>query len=107
MLDGENLTTLPRHQVRKRRLDFQMIFQDPYASLNPRMTVYSTLAEAVKQRHPNLKGEALDQHIADNIAVMHQGEIVEYGEAEELFNQPQHSYTQTLLEAIPHIQQSA
>ena len=39
--------------------------------------------------------------IADNIAVMHKGEIVEYGEAEQLFNHPQHNYTKKLLEAIP------
>jgi oligopeptide transport system ATP-binding protein len=56
ILDGEDLSQLPKSVVRRRRLDFQMIFQDPYASLNPRMTVYSTLAEAVLQRHPGLKG---------------------------------------------------
>lgn len=57
ILDGEELTALPSHKVRERRLDFQMIFQDPYASLNPRMTVFSTLAEAICQRSPNLKGK--------------------------------------------------
>ena len=51
VLEGQNLSALPPVEMRKRRLDFQMIFQDPYASLNPRMTVYSTLAEAIKQRH--------------------------------------------------------
>jgi ABC-type microcin C transport system duplicated ATPase subunit YejF len=45
----------PKKEIRSRRLDFQMIFQDPYASLNPRMTVFSTLAEALCQRHPVLK----------------------------------------------------
>ncbi|MFT4176389.1 MAG: dipeptide/oligopeptide/nickel ABC transporter ATP-binding protein [Luteolibacter sp.] len=62
-LDGENLSALSRSALRKRRLDFQMIFQDPYSSLNPRMTVFSTLAEAVRQRHPNLKGEALRERV--------------------------------------------
>jgi ABC-type glutathione transport system ATPase component len=54
VLEGERLADLPKEEIRKRRRDFQMIFQDPYASLNPRMTVFSTLAEAIATRHPHL-----------------------------------------------------
>ncbi|MGD1808216.1 dipeptide ABC transporter ATP-binding protein [Dapis sp. BLCC M126] len=39
--------------------------------------------------------------ICDRIAVMNSGKIVEQGETEEIFNHPQHSYTQTLLNAAP------
>lgn len=42
---GVNLTALPPKELREFRKKIQMIFQDPYASLNPRMTVYETLAE--------------------------------------------------------------
>lgn len=196
ILQGEDLCLMPRDMVRRRRLDFQMIFQDPYASLNPRMTVYSTLAEALVQRKPELRknktalagaiGElmelvgldprfmrkyphefsggqrqriaiaralapepkliladepvsALDvsiqsqilnlllklrselgltmmfishdlsvvRYLADNIAVMYAGKIVEYGEAERVFNEPEHDYTRKLLSAIPHLAVSA
>ncbi len=190
VLNGESLTHLSTGQIRKRRLDFQMIFQDPYASLNPRMTIFSTLAEALHQRHPKLsKKETYDRiiklmetvgldpavmkkyphefsggqrqriaiaralapepkliiadepvsaldvsiqsqilnllkklradlgltmifishdlgvvrYIADNIAVMYQGKIVEYGEAESVFHHPQHDYTKRLLASIPKL----
>jgi ABC-type microcin C transport system duplicated ATPase subunit YejF len=44
-LAGKDLRQLSRSALTKTRGDFQMIFQDPYASLNPRMTVFDTLAE--------------------------------------------------------------
>ncbi len=69
-LEGENLTSLSASELRKRRCDFQMIFQDPYASLNPRMTVFSTLKEAILVRHPQLATDrpALEQSIRDLMA---------------------------------------
>ena len=190
VLNGEDLSQLSRSEVRQRRLDFQMVFQDPYASLNPRMTIFSTLAEAVRQRHPKLRGDALfhrvedlmlsvgldanvmrkyphefsggqrqriaiaralapepkliiaDEpvssldvsiqsqilnlisslrkdlgltmifishdlgvvhYIADRIAVMYQGKIVESGPAGQVFHEPQAAYTQRLLASIPRL----
>jgi oligopeptide transport system ATP-binding protein len=47
-LGDRTLTDLDGKELRSARADFQMIFQDPYASLNPRMTVYSALAEAIQ-----------------------------------------------------------
>ncbi|RYD85453.1 MAG: ABC transporter ATP-binding protein [Verrucomicrobiaceae bacterium] len=190
ILDGQDLSSLSHAQVRKRRLDFQMVFQDPYASLNPRMTIFSTLAEAVRQRHPKLKGDALynrvetlmatvgldarvmkkyphefsggqrqriaiaralapepkliiaDEpvsaldvsiqsqilnlikklqkeldltmifishdlgvvhYIADRIAVMYKGKIVESGPADKVFHHPEADYTKRLLASIPKL----
>jgi len=45
VLGGKNLTESSAAQMRQVRRDLQMIFQDPYASLNPRMTVFAALAE--------------------------------------------------------------
>jgi oligopeptide transport system ATP-binding protein len=57
-LQGKELTALSASAVRAERLNFQMIFQDPYASLNPRLTVFDTLSEAIRTRH-DYKGPEL------------------------------------------------
>ena len=45
VLEGNNLTRGTAAEVKAVRRDLQMVFQDPFASLNPRFTVYATLAE--------------------------------------------------------------
>lgn len=45
LFNGTNLLELSASNLKEMRRDVQMIFQDPYASLNPRMTVFDTLAE--------------------------------------------------------------
>jgi oligopeptide transport system ATP-binding protein len=186
-LEGTELTTLNTAEIKNIRKDFQIIFQDPYASLNPRMSVYDTLLEPLKLHNivPPIEYErtisqlmdevgllprdirkyphefsggqrqriaiaralavkpklifadepvsALDvtiqaqvlklmlqlvekyhlsmifvshdlsviRYICDRTAVMFQGEIVEIGDTEKVFNRPQQEYTRKLLSAIP------
>jgi oligopeptide/dipeptide ABC transporter ATP-binding protein len=186
--EGDDLLALDQDQMRARRRRLQVIFQDPYASLNPRMTVGAMLGEPLwlhrlvgnekqrgdrvaellelvglrpdhARRYPhefsggqrqriaiaralaveprlivadepvsaldvsiqaqviNLMGElqkrfglayifishdlAVVKHIADRIAVMYLGRIVETATTEELFCNPRHPYTRALLSAVP------
>ncbi|MCL1473124.1 dipeptide ABC transporter ATP-binding protein [Argonema antarcticum] len=191
---GEELTNLSRESMRLTRRQIQMIFQDPHACLNPRMTVEQSIAdplfihklaepgEAKKQvmqmlervgltpaseyynRYPSgLSGgqqqrvaiaralitrpkliicdepvSMLDAHVqtqvlelmlelkrdfdltylfithdlsvarffCDRIAVMNAGRIVELGNTRDIFTNPQHLYTQTLLQAAPLLARS-
>ena len=182
-----NLLELNKKDMIRYRSNIQMIFQDPYSSLNPRMIVkdiikepmdiQNTLSDKEKEekvlsllnkvglskeqstRYPHeFSGgqrqrigiaralatdpkiiiadepvSALDvsiqaqvinllmdlqeefnltilfiahdlsvvKHISTEIAVMYLGELVEFGDTEEIFSNPQHEYTQTLLAAIP------
>lgn len=50
VFDGTDLSSLSKHELRERCGDIQMIFQDPYSSLNPRMTVRQVLSEVLLQR---------------------------------------------------------
>jgi oligopeptide/dipeptide ABC transporter ATP-binding protein len=186
MFEGQDLAKLSSEQLRLQRKAMQIIFQDPYSSLNPRMTVLQCLSEPLKlhrlhvgrhrervqellqlvglapehaQRYPHeFSGgqrqrigiaralavepqlivcdeavSALDvsvqaqvvnllqdlqrrfnlaylfiahdlavvKHIADRVAVMYLGRVVELADKHEIFETPRHPYTQALLSAIP------
>ena len=186
LFDGRDLLVLGERDMRAARRSMQIIFQDPYASLNPRMTVAQMLDEPLMlhgfapgrrreriaevlglvglapqhaQRYPhefsggqrqrigiaraivvepklivcdepvsaldvsiqaqvvnlldNLQQRlglayifiahdlAVVKHIADRVAVMYLGKIVELAAKDELFARPRHPYTQALLSAIP------
>ena len=187
VLDGEDVTDLDERGFRPFRRKVQLIFQDPFASLNPRMTVGQILAEPLMLhdivpaserrrrvadlldmvglqpfyagRYPHefsggqrqriviaralaveprivicdepvsaldvsIRAQILNllkelqgrlglayifishdlsvvKHIADRIAVMYLGRIVETGPAETIFSDPRHPYTRALLSAIP------
>jgi peptide/nickel transport system ATP-binding protein len=49
--DGKDLSTLRKEEFRRLRPKIQMIFQDPYSSLSPRMPVGEIIGEAVKEHH--------------------------------------------------------
>ncbi|MEE9372822.1 MAG: ABC transporter ATP-binding protein [Saprospiraceae bacterium] len=48
VFEGQDLFSLEKNKLRKLRKDFQIIFQDPYSSLNPRMTVGQAIIEPLK-----------------------------------------------------------
>lgn len=49
--DGKDLAKISKKELQKLRVDMQLIFQDPYSSLPPRMTVGAIISEAVKVHH--------------------------------------------------------
>jgi oligopeptide transport system ATP-binding protein len=65
LFEGEDITRLAGGQLRARRRKFQMVFQDPYGSLNPRMTI------------EEIVGEALDIHELADSAAARQKRIAE------------------------------
>ena len=52
VLDDQDLTALPEEALRRRRRDIQMVFQDPTASLNPRLSVAATVEEPLALHTP-------------------------------------------------------
>jgi oligopeptide transport system ATP-binding protein len=61
VFEGKDLTALKGDQLRAMRREMQMIFQDPYASLNPRMTVGNIVGEPLEVHGIGTKAERLDR----------------------------------------------
>ena len=58
---GRNLHQLPAEQLRQARRDFQMVFQDPYGSLDPRQTVERIVTEPLQAQGQTTRAEQREQ----------------------------------------------
>ncbi len=68
--EGRDLTTLSGEQMRKMRRKMQMIFQDPYASLNPRMTVNDIISEPMRVHNLYPSGRERQQRVQELLATV-------------------------------------
>ncbi|MGA6972191.1 MAG: oligopeptide/dipeptide ABC transporter ATP-binding protein [Candidatus Binatus sp.] len=67
--DGRDLSTLGRAELRTLRQQMQLVFQDPYASLNPRMRVRSIVGEGI-EIHKLARGREKEDRIAELLAMV-------------------------------------
>ena len=63
ILDGQDITNMSQQQLKPYRKKMQMIFQDPYASLNARMTVRDIIAEPLLAHHIVKNKEEANQYV--------------------------------------------
>lgn len=64
-INGKNLSNISNKEMRDVRKDVQMVFQDPYASLNPRMSVRETIAEPLVIHHLAHGKEEIDKRVIE------------------------------------------
>jgi oligopeptide transport system ATP-binding protein len=67
--EGQNVMTMDSKDLKKIRKDMQIIFQDPYSSLNPRMTVGGMITEILKF-HEISEGEAAEKRVLDLLDIV-------------------------------------
>ena len=64
LYDGTDLSRIKRKEMRSMRSRMQIIFQDPYASLDPRKTVFQTLCEPFQIHYPQMSREEMIEKVA-------------------------------------------
>ena len=65
LFDGVDLMKLSKSEIRRRRSDIQIIFQDPFSSLDPRCTVMQTIAEGVKVTGKYRTSQEVEARVAE------------------------------------------
>lgn len=64
-MDGTELQSLPQKQLLPWRRKMQLVFQDPYGSLSPRMSVAEIIAEGLKLHQPKLSKQAVEERVCE------------------------------------------
>ncbi|QZT35244.1 ATP-binding cassette domain-containing protein [Caldalkalibacillus thermarum TA2.A1] len=70
IFDGVNLGQLSGEELRRKRADIQMIFQDPYSSLNPRMRVFDIIAEPLRTHRVYSDAKQLENRVYELLEVV-------------------------------------
>jgi microcin C transport system ATP-binding protein len=68
IFDGNNLANLPTHALRKLRQHMQIVFQDPYGSLSPRLPIGDIVGEGLRIHEPHLNGAARMTRVAASLS---------------------------------------
>ena len=68
--NGKNILSLDNKSMNSLRKELQMVFQDPYASINPRMTVYQTIAEPIKVCKTITNKDEIDAKVFEMMATV-------------------------------------
>ncbi|NOR73039.1 MAG: ATP-binding cassette domain-containing protein [Mariprofundaceae bacterium] len=71
---GREITSASGKELRMLRKDIQMVFQDPFASLNPRMRVVETVGEGLRVHHPEMNRQQRREKVAETLALCGIGE---------------------------------
>ncbi len=69
LMEGESLTRMKGRRLAQARRRFQIVFQDPYASLNPRMTIGTTLSEPLKV-HFGWKDDRVAERVRELLTIV-------------------------------------
>ena len=64
LFSGKDIRKLNKVELRELRKEMQIVFQDPYGSLNPRMTIHDTLAEPIR-KHRLAQGADLEKRVVE------------------------------------------
>ncbi|WP_069383731.1 ABC transporter ATP-binding protein [Halomonas caseinilytica] len=65
--DGTRLDRLSGGDLRRQRRRFQVVFQDPFGSLSPRMPVSDIISEGLRFHHPELGADEVERHVHDTL----------------------------------------
>jgi len=66
---GEEITSISGKELRIKRKDIQMVFQDPFASLNPRMKIVETVGEGLRVHQPEMSRQQRREKVAETLAL--------------------------------------